>query len=163
MGSRESGPGNRASASGGAWRFAALSFALTMLLAYPLTIDPAGRVLADGPDTRLFMWTLAWDTHAFTHQPLSIFDANIYYPERQTLAYSENLIGSAVIAAPVLWLTGNPVLAMNVVALLSCVLCGVGAYVLGRRLGMGPAAAALTGIIFAFSPPRFFRLGPVDG
>jgi hypothetical protein len=37
-------------------------------------------------------------------------------------------------------------------------LCGVGAYVLGRRLGMGPPAAALTGIIFAFSPPRFFRL-----
>jgi len=158
MGSRESGPGHRASASGDAWRFAALAFALTMVLAYPLTIDPAGRVLADGPDTRLFMWTLAWDTHAFTHQPLSIFDANIYYPERQTLAYSENLIGSAVIAAPVLWLTGNPVLAMNVVALLSCVLCGVGAYVLGRRLGIGPASAALTGIIFAFSPPRFFRL-----
>ena len=75
-----------------------------------------------------------------------------------TLAYSENLIGSGLIAAPILWLTGNPVLAMNVVALLSCMLCGVGAYVLGRRLGMGPAAAALTGIIFAFSPPRFFRL-----
>jgi hypothetical protein len=34
--------------------------------------------------------TLAWDTHAFT-TPLSIFDANIYYPERHTLAYSENL------------------------------------------------------------------------
>ena len=104
------------------------------------------------------MWTLAWDAHAFVRQPLSIFDANIYYPEHRTLAYSENLIGSAVIAAPVLWLTDNPVLAMNIVALLSCVLCGVGAYVLGRRLGMGPPAAVLAGIIFAFSPPRFFRL-----
>ena len=92
------------------------------------------------------------------HQPLSIFDANIYYPERHTLAYSENLIGSGLVAAPVLWLTDNPVLAMNVVALLSCVLCGLGAYVLGRRLGLGPPAAVLTGIIFAFSPPRFFRL-----
>ena len=67
--------------------------------------------------------------HAFVHQPLAIFDANIYYPFRHTLAYSENLIGSALIAAPVLWLTGNPVLALNMVALLSCVLCGVGAYV----------------------------------
>lgn len=158
MGSQESGQASRAPAIGGTWRFAALSFALTLLLAYPLTLAPAGRVLADGPDTRLFMWTLAWDTHAFTQQPLSIFDANIYYPERHTLAYSENLIGSALIAAPILWLTDNPVLAMNVVALLSSMLCGLGAFVLARRLGMGPPAAALCGIIFAFSPPRFFRL-----
>src|SRR4029077_2937901 len=72
--------------------------------------------------------------------------------------YSENLIGSGLVAAPILWLTDNPVLALNVVSLLSCMLCGLGAYVLARRLGMGPSAAALSGIIFAFSPPRFFRL-----
>ena len=63
----------------------------------------------DNPDTHLFLWTLGWDVHAFTTQPLSIFDANIYYPQRLTLAYSENLIGSAFFAAPVLWLTGNSV------------------------------------------------------
>ena len=103
------------------------------------------------------MWTLAWDAHAFVHQPLSIFDANIFYPNRNSLAYSENLIGSAFFAAPVLWLTGNPVLAVNVVSLLSCVLCGLGAYVLGRRVGLSAPAAVLTGLVFAFSPPRFFR------
>jgi len=72
----------------------------------------------------LFLWTLGWDAHAFVHQPLSIFDANIYHPLRHTLAFSENLIGSALIAAPIQWNTGNTVLALNVVALLSCVLCG---------------------------------------
>jgi hypothetical protein len=141
------------------WRIALLYTALTLLLAYPLSLDPAGRVLATAADTDLFMWTLAWDTHAFTHQPLSIFDANIYYPQANTLAYSENLIGGALIAAPVLWMTGNPVLAMNVVALLSCVLCGVGAWLLARRIGVGPAGAAIAGVVFAFSPPRFLRLG----
>ena len=29
-----------------------------------------------------------------------MFDANIYYPQTLTLAYSENLIGSALFAAP---------------------------------------------------------------
>ena len=48
---------------------------------------------------------------------------------------------------------------MNVAALLSCVLCGVGVYVLARRLGLGPLAAFIAGLIFAFAPPRFFRLG----
>jgi PA14 domain-containing protein len=139
------------------WAAAALYVVLTFLLAYPLSVTANRTLPSDDPDGHLFMWTLAWDTHAFVHQPLSIFDANIFYPNRDSLAYSENLIGSAFFAAPVLWLTGNPVLAVNVVSLLSCVLCGLGAYVLGRRVGLSVAAAVLTGLVFAFSPPRFFR------
>ena len=139
------------------WAAAGLYVALTFLLAYPLSVTANRALPSDNPDGHLFMWTIEWDTHAFVHQPLSIFDANIFYPNRHSLAYSENLIGSAVFAAPVLWLTGNPVLAVNVISLLSCVLCGLGAYVLGRRVGLTPAAALLTGIVFAFSPPRFFR------
>ncbi len=139
-------------------RAALLYAALTILLGYPLTRYPASSVLSDAPDTNLYMWTLAWDTHAFAHHPFAIFDANIYYPERHTLAYSENLIGSAIFAAPVIWITGNLVFAMNIVALLSCVLCGAGTYLLARRLGVSPAGAVIAGLIFAFSPPRFLRL-----
>src|SRR5438552_16449983 len=126
---------------------------LTLVLAYPLTVHPATTMLPLGSDTNLFLWMLQWDVHALTHRPLSIFDANIYYPYHHTLAYAENLIGSALIAAPVLWVTANPVLALNVVALLSCVLCGAGVYLLARRVGVSPLGAALAGIIFAFAPP----------
>lgn len=128
-----------------------------MAFAYPLSVTAHRTLPADDPDAHLFMWTLAWDAHAFIHQPLSIFDANIFYPNRDTLAYSENLIGSAFFAAPVIWLTGNPILAVNVVSLLSCALCGLGAYVLGRRVGLSVAASVIAGIVFAFSPPRFLR------
>jgi hypothetical protein len=131
---------------------------LTLLLTYPLALHMASTVLNDSPDTHLFLWTLGWDVHALTSRPFSIFDANIYYPQRLTLAYSENLIGSAFFAAPVLWLTGNSVLALNFVMLLSCVLCGLGAYVLARRLGLSTASSILCGLIFAFSPARFFRI-----
>jgi hypothetical protein len=131
---------------------------LTVALTYPLARHAGDHVLSGGPDTDLVLWALSWDTHAFTHQPLSIFDANIFYPEHRTLAYAENMIGSAFFAAPILWLTHNPILAMNTVVLLSCVLCGVGAYVLARRVGIGWHGAALSGLIFAFAPPRFLRL-----
>jgi hypothetical protein len=141
-----------------AWRVALLYVALTGLLAYPLTVSPAGSVLSATPDTNLFLWALSWDVHAFTHRPLSIFNANIYYPEHLTLAYSENFIGSALFAAPIVWLTGNAVLALNAITLLSAVLCGVGAYMLARRVGEGQSAATLSGLIFAFSPPRFLRI-----
>ncbi len=141
------------------WRVLLAFSALTLLLAYPLSLDPGGRVLALAPDTDLFIWTLAWDAHAFLTQPLSMFDANIYYPQGRTLAYSENLIGGALLSAPVQWLTGNPVLAMNVAALASCALCGAGTWLLARRLGLSGPAAVLAGLVFAFAPPRFLRLG----
>ena len=134
--------------------FAALTFVLTL----PLSLNPAGRVAALAADTDLFIWTLAWDAHAILSQPLALFDANIYYPQARTLAYSENLLGGAIFSAPVWWLTGNAVLAMNVAALASCVLCGVGAWLLARRLGASDAAALVAGVIFAFAPPRFLRL-----
>jgi hypothetical protein len=140
-------------------RVALLFLALTLLFTYPLPLHLGASVLEVGPDGNLFAWTLAWDAHAFLHQPLGIFDANIFHPQRKTLAYSENLIGSALFSAPVQWLTGNPVLAVNVVALLSVVLCGIGATLLARRLGLGWPAAVVAGLVFAFSPPRFFRTG----
>jgi hypothetical protein len=134
---------------------------LTTIMAAPWSLHPASRVLLDAPDTHVFLWTLGWDAHAFLNQPFSIFDANIYHPLPNTLAYSENLIGSAFIAAPIIWMTGNTVLAMNLVALLSCLLCGAGTYLLARRLGIGVIGAVLSGVVFAFAPARFFRMSQI--
>src|SRR5438105_4118485 len=130
------------SSSASLWREGAAAAACyavgTLILAYPLSVRAGSSVLGMGADTRLLLWLLGWDVHALTHGPLSIFDANIFHPFRHTLAYTENVIGSALFAAPILWTTGNVVLALNVVSLLSCVLCGVGVYVLFRRLGIMP-------------------------
>jgi hypothetical protein len=132
--------------------------ALVLLTTWPLARHPASTMLPGGPDGELFLWTLSWDAHAFLHQPFAIFDANIYYPLRDTLALSENLIGTALFSAPIQWITGNPVLALNVASLLSTLLCGVGTWLLARRLGLGRVAAVMAGLVFAFSPPRFFRM-----
>jgi hypothetical protein len=134
---------------------------LTLVLAAPLSLAPATRALPLSADTRLFLWTISWDVHALLHQPLSIFDANIFFPEPRSLAYSEHLIGSAVLGAPALLASGNPVLALNVIVLLSCVLSGLGAYYLARHLGVGTVAALAAGVVFAFGPARFVRLAQV--
>ena len=134
--------------------YAAVGVALT----YPLSFHPADHIMSQGTDTNLFIWTLAWDIHAFTHQPFSIFQANIFYPFHNTLAFSENLIGSALLVAPLQWIVGNPVLTMNVAAIVTIPLCAIGAFRLAREVGIGPAGAFVAGLVFAFSPPRFFRL-----
>lgn len=132
---------------------------LTIVFTYPLSIRPSRVLLDDQPDFHLFVWTLGWTSHALATNPLGIFDANIFHPLRLSFAFSENLLGSGLWTAPLIWVTGNPVLAVNAVSLTSVMLCGLGAFVLARRLGLSVAAAYICGIIFAFSPPRFFRLG----
>lgn len=132
---------------------------LTVVFTLPLSLHPGSQALDLGPDTRLFLWTLGWDVHALARDPLAIFDANIFFPEPRTLAYSEHQIASALFAAPVMAATGDPLLAMNLVVLISCALCGLGAFYLGRELGLGWTAALVCGILFAFTPPRLFRLG----
>lgn len=140
-----------------AWA-AALYAICTIVFAWPLSGAPGTRLLSDDPDGHLYVWTMGWNAWALATRPLGLFDANIFHPERLTLAYSENLIGTGLFAAPVLWLTDNPVLALNLALLVTPVLCGVGAYVLARQLGLSVAAAVVCGLVFAFSPARFFRL-----
>ncbi len=141
---------------------ATLLFAvLAIVLAYPLSIHPSQLRSDVGVDGDLGWWVLSWDAHAFLQRPWAIFDANIFYPDRYALAYGENIIGIAFFAAPIIWLTGNPPLATTLTSLLSAILCGLGAYVLTRRLGLSAAAAVVCGVIFECAPPRFFRLGQI--
>ena len=55
-------------------------------------------------DVRLIVWTLAWDNHAILSGVRALFDANIFYPARLTLAYSEPLILQGALAIPAVWL-----------------------------------------------------------
>ena len=112
-----------------------------------------------GPDTRLFLWTLSWDWHALSTNPLGLFESNIFFPAHHTLAFSEHLLGSALLGWPVYWLTGDALVAMNAVSVASVAISGFGAFVLARQLGLGVWPALATGCIFAFAPPRFFRIG----
>ena len=50
---------------------------------------------------------------AAARSPLQLFQANIFYPAHDTLAFSEPLIVPALLGAPVAWLGGSPVLVFN--------------------------------------------------
>ena len=42
--------------------------------------------------------------HQLPRDPLHLFDANIFHPERNTLAFSEHMLPQALMGAPLLWL-----------------------------------------------------------
>ncbi|MFP6663925.1 MAG: hypothetical protein VCC00_06990 [Deltaproteobacteria bacterium] len=103
-------------------------------------------------DSQLLVWILAWDAHALVTQPLSFFDANIFYPAGAMLTGSEALLTSALLAAPLNLLTGNAVLAANFVAWCSYWFALVLTWVLLRDCGRSVVAASLGAATFTFAP-----------
>ena len=58
-------------------------------------------------------WIVAWVVHQAPRNPLHLFDGNIFYPERSTLAYSEPMMPQAAMAAPLLAIGASPVLGLQ--------------------------------------------------
>jgi hypothetical protein len=127
--------------------------ALTAVMTYPQVLHMADGVHDDG-DPLMVTWVLSWVAHQLPRAPAHMFDANIFYPERNTLAYSETLLLPGTIAAPLFWLGIGPILIYNLVFLSGFVLSGVGVALLVRRLTGSLGAAILAGIVFAFPPYR---------
>jgi len=127
--------------------------ALTILVTWPQVWHLSTRV-ADLGDPLLNSWTLAWVAHSLPAHPLQLFDANIFYPERHTLAYSESLIVPALMVAPVRWLGGDPILAHNVLLLAGYALSGAAMYLLVRSLTDHRGAALVAGSLFTVCPYR---------
>ena len=136
--------------------------ALACLFTYPLVpgIDHLGRVNTD--DGRWSIWVVAWVAHALTTDPIRLFDANIFYPHRLTLAFSEANVAAGAIGAPVWAMTKNPYLTHNVVVLVSFIVSFAGAYYLIAYLSGSRRAAALAGVLFAYCPFIFARTAHIQ-
>ncbi len=131
---------------------------LSIILTYPLILN-MDTAVKDMGDPLLNSWILAWNSHKLLTDPSSLFHANIFHPFANTLAYSEHLFASALIALPVIALTGKAILGHNVVLLLSFILSGLGMYALVFHMTRSRLAGMASWIIFAFCPYRFDHLG----
>jgi hypothetical protein len=129
--------------------FVALSVFMTWPQAASLDSVP------DTGDPLFSIWRLCWVVHQIPRDPLHLFDANIFYPELRTLAYSDAMLVPAALAAPLLLLGVHQLAVYNILLLLSFVAAGVSAYALVRRLTGDRPAAIVSGIAFAFYPFRF--------
>ncbi len=135
-----------------------LFLALTLLLTYPLVLD-LDHGVRDPGDPLLNSWILASNVRKIASLDWrGFFDANIFYPYQRTLAYSELLFTQSLFAFPVLRISGNPILAYNIVFLLAFITSGFGMYLLAWSLTKNTAAGVVAGIIYAFSPFMFAHL-----
>jgi hypothetical protein len=134
-------------------------FALALIMTHPLFMRMSDHVLITPIDNLHLTWVLSWDYHALGSTPLKLFDANIFYPDKNSLALSEHLLGDLPVFAPVMFLTQNPILAANSVVFGSFVLCGISMFALAWYWTRSLPASFVAGFIYAFSPPRIGQLG----
>ncbi len=97
---------------------------LTVAHTWPLATAPGTLSRNDTADTVLHEWIMAWVAHQVVADPLHLFDANIFYPERHTLAYSDHLFVQSMMGAPLTWAGASPVLVHNLVLLAGFALTG---------------------------------------
>ncbi len=119
---------------------------------------PESMAWAKRRDIRLLVWVYAWDWHALTTAPMSLFAANAFYPAPAALALSEHAIGKIPITGPLFAISKNPVFAHQVDLLLTFALSGAALYALLRSVGAARGAAFLGGLLYAFSPARIDSL-----
>jgi hypothetical protein len=133
--------------------------ALTVALTFPLALHP-GRLTYEitNNDSQFSIWNVAWVARTLVVDPLHVFDANIFYPHRWTLAYSETNLGAGALALPVYWATRNVYAAHNAVLLMSFVLSATATYYLARYLVNDRRAAVVAAISFAYCPHVFAHL-----
>jgi hypothetical protein len=136
-----------------------LYLALACIFTRPMLTQGNNATYKDPYDPTFEAWTLAWDIKQLKSNPLDLFNANIYYPNPYTLAYSDHQLTTAVMAMPVLAITGNPIQTANLMLIFNFFLGALGAYLLTNHLTRNRAAAFIAGVIFAFGAPRLSHMG----
>lgn len=147
-------------------RFATASLVLFVLLAivhtWPLATNPGSLSRNDTHDTVHHEWILAWDAHALATNPLHLFDTNTFYPERDTLAYSDHIIVQGILGAPLIWAGASPVLTYNILLMLGLALTGWSTCLVMTGWTGSRAAGVLSGSLIAFNAMTLTRFAEIQ-
>lgn len=131
---------------------------ITIILTYPLIMH-VGDGLEQG-DPALNTWILAWDVHSILTDPFNLFNANMFFPfTHNTLTFSEHLFADMLVAFPIILTTHNPILAYNIILILSFIFSAYGTFSLINYYINDKYSAFIGGVIFAFCTIRFAQIG----
>jgi hypothetical protein len=132
--------------------------ALTLLLTWPLAKlwDPH---IPDHDDVLFSVWRLAWIAHQLTVDPSALFDANIFWPAPDTLAYSDAMLLLGIAGAPLIWLGVHPAVVHNLLVLAAFITAGAAAARLTRYFTPSQPAQLVAADIYANAPYRIAHIG----
>ncbi|OGG19727.1 hypothetical protein A2721_01070 [Candidatus Gottesmanbacteria bacterium RIFCSPHIGHO2_01_FULL_47_48] len=126
---------------------------VTLIVTWPLIFNP-NTLIIDRFDGLLITWILNWNIHSFSSGITGLtnyFQANIFYPFSNTLAFSDYHFLSALIATPFVLVFKEPLIAYNLTLILGFILTAYTTFLLLDFLTKDPKTATLGAILFTFS------------
>jgi hypothetical protein len=131
---------------------------LSVVMNWPLPARLGSHIGEDLGDPVRTAWQIAWEGHALLHHPAQLYQANAFWPLRDSFAFSDSLLGYMPAA-----LVGSgahaALVRYNLLFLFAYALCFFGAYLLARELGVRRLAAVVAGVAFAYAPFRLTMNG----
>ncbi len=122
----------------------------SMYVTFPLVFHLQDSLPGLG-DELLITWILNWNIHALQHDILHIFNANIFYPFNNSLAFSDTHFISSVIGFFFSFISSEPTFIFNVNVIFSLTTLGFFTYLLVYILTKNIYAALVSGTLVAFS------------
>lgn len=127
-------------------------FSTTILYFLPVIVQIG--TYNPGGDAMFNAWAIARNQHCILLQNCEDYtDANIYYPNKDTMLYSESELSAGVVTLPLKFINDNPIFSYNILTIISFALAGIGMYLLAKYLSRGNEfVAVVSGLIFEFAP-----------
>ena len=125
-----------------------LPFSLHIVDHLPNVIDPL-----------FYAWNLSHNFRAISNGFINVLNTNIFYPEGNTLAFSDTLYAQTLFTAPILFFTKNPVLAENLYVFATFPMAAVSMFLLAYWMTQKIVPSMISGLFFAFSYPRLSQIG----
>ncbi len=133
-----------------------LASVATAVLTWPQLRFPG--MVVDHFDPYFSVWRLGHIAHALRRWPVALFDANIFYPAKGTLAYSDATLLQGVLGAPLFWAGVSPTVIYNVLLDAGFTLSGAAMFVLARHLTGSTPSSLVAVVIFVMLPYRVEHL-----
>lgn len=145
----------------GAAAVVAVYLALTITFSWPLVTRLTTSLAADFGDAVFTSWVMTWvarhlnavlagDVAAWA----AMWQAPIFAPEPNTLTYSEHFIGQTLQVLPLTWVIEQPLLAFNLIWIVTFTLSGVAAHRLAHHWSGSHLAGVVAGVTCMFSDYR---------
>ncbi|GIH08953.1 hypothetical protein Rhe02_70200 [Rhizocola hellebori] len=141
------------------WTLAALAaLVLAAIMTWPTLRYPAYQIPQDIWDPTLEAWMISWGGHAMLTDPSNLWNANAFFPNTYSYAFTDTLLGYFPLGMIGSGFTAA-VVRYNIIFVLLHALAFFGAYMLVRQLGSGKTGAAVAGAAFAYAPWRLAQGG----
>lgn len=120
-------------------------------ITFPLVLN-LGSIVTGYGDELFIAWAQNYVIHSIFTNPLAVFNANIFFPYHNTLAYSETFISSSVLSIIPRFIIGQPIASHNFTLLFSLVMFGFSIFALSYYLTKNYFPSIVSGLLVIFSP-----------